>query len=91
MKLLFKDNLIGYINNTYQEGCWTYGRFEGTEAFLEYKDFFEAMVCEDGFDETEIHEDFLDDENWKIDNGGVLSGICIPAIYEDGEISFRYR
>ncbi len=91
MELLFKDNLIGYINNIYQEDYWVHGVFKPTDQFQAYKEFFKAIVCEEGFDETKFDCEFLDDENWRINNNGDIVGIYIPAIYEDGDISFRYR
>ena len=35
--------------------------------------------------------DILDDNNWYVTDNGKKIGICIPAIYDDGDISFRYR
>ncbi len=91
MHLLFKDNIIGYINNIYQEQCWIYGDFEGSDKYREYREFFKTIVCEEGFDESDFDCELFVDTNWMVEDNGALLGIFIPAIYDDGEISFRYR
>ncbi|MDE7204425.1 MAG: hypothetical protein K2O91_21575 [Lachnospiraceae bacterium] len=53
--------------------------------------FFKAIVCEDGFDETQFDRELMKDNNWNVKDNGNMIGIYIPAIYEDGDISFRYR
>ena len=83
--------MIGHINNIYRENNWIYGSFEANEKFECFREFFKAMVCEEGFDESEFDCEFLLDINWSVSNNGVLRGIEIPAIYDDGEIAFRYR
>lgn len=91
MELLFKKNIIGFINNIYKEGYWVNGFFEKTDEFRYYADFFNELVYEDGFDESKIEFDLFNDDNWYVNENGIKVGIYIPAIYEDGDISFRYR
>ena len=58
----------------------------------EYRDFFDAIVCEDGFDESQFDDDLLNAENWFLCDDGKVIGIEIPALYEeDHSIYFRYR
>ena len=59
--------------------------------FYYYENFFEAIVCEDGFDKTQFDDELLNDNNWNINDNGDIIGIYIPAIYTDGDILFRYR
>lgn len=91
MELLFKENIIGYIEDIYTEDYWIHGLFKRTDKFKEYRDFCEDIVCEDGFDESKFDDELLDDNNWSVSDNGKVTGIYIPAIYEDGDISFRYR
>lgn len=91
MELLFKKNVIGYIDIIAKENSWIYGVFIQNHNFYNYVDFFKAIVCEDGFDETQFDDELLNDNNWNINDNGDIIGICIPAIYDDGNISFRYR
>lgn len=91
MELLFKDNIIGYIKDIYTEDYWVHGLFKKTDKFKNYSEFFKSIVCEDGFDESKFDSELLDDDNWSVNDNGKVVGIYIPAIYEDGDISFRYR
>lgn len=91
MELLFKDNIIGYIKDIYTEDYWIHGLFNKTDKFKNYSEFFLGIVCEDGFDESKFDSELLDDDNWSVNDNGKVVGIYIPAIYEDGDISFRYR
>lgn len=89
MRLLFKNKVIGSIYNVSSENSWNYGTFQRNDKFSDYESFFKAIICEEGFDETSFHQELLEDKNWKIDDNGNIIDICIPAIYEDGEIIFR--
>lgn len=91
MELFFQEVVIGYIDSISKEGFWNYGIFTPNEDFKNYIDFFKAIVCECGFDETEFDNELMKDDNWYIRDNGNKIGISIPAIYEDGDISFRYR
>lgn len=91
MELLFKENIIGYIKDIYTEDNWIHGLFKGTDEFKDYSEFFKGIVCEDGFDESKFDCELLDDDNWSVNDNGKVVGIYIPAIYEDGDISFKYR
>lgn len=91
MELLFQEIVIGYIDNMSKEGFWNYGEFIPNENFKNYIDFFKAIVCEYDFDETKFDNALLEDKNWNVRDNGNIIGIYIPAIYEDGDISFRYR
>ena len=91
MKLYFKDDLIGYVRNIHSEGSWNYGSFEGNEKFQDFKDFFKEITCENGFDESKFESEFLNDMNWMLNHNGNIIGIYFPAIYDDGEIAFKYR
>ena len=78
-----------------QECChWedrNYRHFYPYPIASEYKGFFEALVCEDGFDEAMFDEDLLNEENWFVRENGNSKGISCPAIYDNCQIGFRYR
>ncbi len=91
MEILFKKETIGKIENTYREDYWVHGNFIPYISYLKYKDFLDAVVCEDGMDETQFDKALLDEKNWFIVDRDELKEIWIPAIYADGDISIRYR
>ena len=75
-----------------QEYChWEDRNFYPYPIASEYKGFFEALVCEDGFDEAMFDEDLLNEENWFVRENGNSKGISCPAIYDNCQIGFRYR
>lgn len=54
--------------------------------------FFAIVDEENDFEETNYRDEWLDDNNWYIiDNENEKKGIYIPAVYPDGEISWRWR
>ena len=63
MELLFKDNIVGYINDIYTEDYWIHRAFKETDKFKDYSEFFKGIVCEDGFDENKFDCELLDDDN----------------------------
>lgn len=91
MELMFKDNVIGSIQNINRENLWNHGIFIVYDYFKEYKKFFEALICEEGFDESQFDSELLNDKNWNIRVKDDIKGIFIPAIYSDGSISFKIR
>ena len=91
MDILFKNELIGNMSNTYNEEYWVHGDFTPYSAYYKYKNFFDALVCEEGMDETQFDRDLLDENNWFVKADEGIIGIWMPAIYEDGDVSIRYR
>ncbi len=91
MEILFKDEAIGKLESSYREGVWIHGRFLSYKPYDKYKEFFDALVCEDGMDEAKFHEELFDENNWFVKSDGGIKGICVPAIYEEGDASIRYR
>lgn len=91
MELLFKKNVIGNIDIRSKENQWVHGVFTQNDNFYHYEDFFKAIVCEDGFDEMQFDGELMKDNHWNVNDNGNIMGIYIPAIYDDGDIFFRYR
>ena len=91
MELMYKNIVLGMIIVTDRESFWISGDFHAYPNASKYKEFFDALVCEDGFDETKFSEDLLNEDNWYVNENGSTKGISCPAIYENGEIGFRYR
>jgi len=91
MELLFKKNVIGNIDIRSEENQWVHGVFTRNDKFYYYEDFFKAIVSEDGFDETQFGGELMKDNHWNVNDNGNIMGIYIPAIYDDGDIFFRYR
>ena len=71
------------------ELMYAYEKKEDAEA--KWFELNRKWVNEDSFDESKFDSELLDDNNWSVNDNGKIVGIYIPAIYEDGEISFRYR
>lgn len=91
MELMYKNIVLGKIEITERESFWISGNFYPNPEASEFKSFFDALVCEDGFDESQFDEDLLDENNWYVCENGKIIGISYPAIYDDSEIGFRYR
>ncbi len=91
MQLLFKEQVLGTISDISREGFWNYGFFEKTADYSKFTAFFKDIVSEYGFDENKYDKDYLDDQNWYVSIPDGKKEIFIPAIYDDGEIAFRYR
>lgn len=91
MELLFKESVIGNIGIISRENNWVHGVFKQNNSFCNYVDLFKAIICEDRFDETQFDGELMKDNNWNVNDNGNIKGIYIPAIYDDGDISFRYR
>ena len=92
MEVLFKNEIIGEIENTYREEYWIHGKFIPCAPYLKYKNFLDSIVSEDGPDVTKFNKELLDENNWFVKSKDGHKGIWIPAIYyDDGEISIRYR
>ena len=91
MELVYKNIALGMIVVTNRESFWIFGDFYAYLSAMDYKDFFDALVCEDGFSELEFDKDLLNEDNWFVSENGNYKGISCPAIYENNEIIFRYR
>ena len=92
MEILFQNEVIGKIENTYREEYWVHGKFIPYTNYLKYKSFLDTVASEDGPDVTRFSKELLDENNWFVKSNDGLKGIWIPAIYyDDSEISIRYR
>jgi hypothetical protein len=91
MEIFFKDELIGKMENSYKEQFWLNGDFMPNNAYFKYKDFLDALVCEEGMDETKFSPELFDENNWSIKIEKDVHEIYPPAIYADGSISIRYN
>lgn len=93
MKLYFLDEFLGDIRNITAEGTWMNAEISPSTTMNKFKNFFAAMIDEENdFEETNFNEEWLDYNNWYIiDNQNRKRGIYIPAVFLDGEISWRWR
>lgn len=93
MKLYFKEEYLGDIQDANREGSWVYGTFKPTVHVEKYKTFLEALTNEDQeFEEDQFDAEWLDESNWFIsDDQGNKEGIEIPAVYPDNDINWRWR
>ena len=91
MEIRFRTEIIGQMTNPYREDYWIHGRFAPADGYYKYFDFFEALVCEDGMDESRFDQELFNENNWFVADENGLHGIWFPAIYTDGDISIRYR
>ena len=57
MELIYKNAALGKIVVTNRETFWVSGDFYPYASASEFKDFFDALVCEDGFDEAMFDKD----------------------------------
>ena len=91
MELVYKNAALGKIGVTNRETFWVSGEFYPYPSASEFKDFFDALVCEDEFDEAMFDEDLLKEDHWFVSENGSSKGISCPAVYENHKITFRYR
>lgn len=91
IELIYKNIALGKIVILQRESFWISGDFYAYPAASAYRDFFAALVCEDGFDESRFDEDLLNEDYWFVAENGTFKGISCPAVYENREIQFRYR
>ncbi|MCI8533192.1 MAG: hypothetical protein K2P43_15200 [Lachnospiraceae bacterium] len=91
MELIYKNVALGKIVVTNRETFWVSGDFYPYPEASEFQDFFDALLCEDGFDEAGFDEDLLKEDHWFVSENGSFRGISCPAVYENCEIAFRYR
>ncbi|MDQ0224431.1 hypothetical protein [Metabacillus niabensis] len=93
MKLYFINEYLGDIHNTGVEGMWVYAEITPSKNIDKFNDFFAALVDEENdFEEANFSEEWVDDNNWfVIDDENRKKGICIPAVYPDGVIAWRWR
>lgn len=91
--LYFQDECLGEIQDINTEGMWMYGKLIPNQNIVKFKDFFKALTSEENdFKESEYNEEWLKDDNWFIvDDHQNKRGIHLPAVYEDGEINWRWR
>ena len=93
MKLYFKKECLGVIKNINISGIWANGTLEPNININKFKYMFQELVNEDKeFDESQYDPEYLDDNNWFIQNDhGDVKGISLPAIYNNGDINWRWR
>jgi hypothetical protein len=90
LKLKYKDEMIGTVEDVSYEHTWVLGHFTPSDGYYKYIKFFEALVCEDGMDETQFDQELLNERNWFIVDGDNFKGIWFPAIYSSGDSYFKY-
>lgn len=92
VELMYKTHKLAQIHICHSEMFEVCGDYIEYPIASEYRDFFDAIVCEEGFDESQFDDDLLNAENWFLCDDGKVIGIEIPALYEeDHSIYFRYR
>ncbi|QOK29872.1 hypothetical protein IIE26_27480 (plasmid) [Cytobacillus oceanisediminis] len=93
MKLYYSNEFLGDIFNMSVEGMWVNAKITPSKDIDKFKKFFAAIVDEDNeFEEDNYNEEWVDDNNWYIvDTENRKKGIYLPAVYPDGEISWRWR
>lgn len=93
MKLYYKEEYLGDIQDVNREGVWVYGTFKPTANIERYKTFLEALTNEEHeFEEYQFDAEWLNESNWFIsDDQGNKEGIETPAVFTDGNINWRWR
>lgn len=93
MKLFFKNEYLGIIENVTTSGMWANGVLDAHNNFNKFMDMFKQLTDEDiDFNESMFDKEWLLDNNWYIVNdAGESIGICVPAIYKDGDVNWRWR
>ncbi len=88
MDILYRNEPIGQIVNTYREDYWVHGSFIPYPTYDKYRSFLDALVCEQGMDESQFSVELFDENNWFVQNAMIFLGYgCLP--YTRTEM-FRY-
>lgn len=92
---MFQEEILGNISIDSTENAWVYGTYELYKSAEKFAKLFQALVSEkeeDVFDENDFDKEWIEEDNWFINDNGKVLGITIPAIYTDNQlISFRFR
>ncbi|MFP7473441.1 pre-toxin TG domain-containing protein [Niallia taxi] len=65
MKLYFKEEYLGDIQDVNKEGAWLYGTFKPIANIEKYKTLLEALTNEvREFEEDQVDSEWLDENNW---------------------------
>lgn len=63
VELMYKDKKLAQVYLYHSELFETSGDYIEYSLMSEYKEFFKALICEDGFDESLFDENLLNAEN----------------------------
>lgn len=93
MQLLFQDTELGSISDVGMDGPEVWASFAPNHDSARFVEMWKFITDEDTCDlDPPFPADFLDDENWSVlEDGGVKRGIYLPAVYDDGTISWHWR
>lgn len=93
MKLLFLKKHVGTIVDAGHDGPEVWATFQPVNVPLELVEMWKFMADEDNWDlDPPVPSEYLDDASWSIeDDRGAIRPICLPAVYDDGVIGWRWR
>ncbi|MCR9234840.1 MAG: hypothetical protein NXI29_27925 [bacterium] len=93
LKLLFCGKETGHISDIGQDGPEMWATFEPNNNATPLLPMWQFITDEKNFDiDPPFPPEFLDDGSWMIeDEEGERRPIFLPAVYDDGTISWRWR
>ncbi len=93
MKLVFCETDIGTISGIGQDGPEMWATFKPNDNADPLLEMWKFITDEKNYDvDPPFPENYLDDESWEVeDKHGVKRPIFLPAVYDDGAISWRWR
>ncbi|MEL6106322.1 MAG: hypothetical protein AAFU85_09810 [Planctomycetota bacterium] len=93
MKLLFCDTDVGTITDAGHDGPEVWASYVPNSNAEPLQEMWKFITDEDNFDkDPPFPDEYLDDESWSIEQeDGQRRSIYLPAVYEDGAISWRWR
>jgi hypothetical protein len=92
IKLYFQQQAVGEVRRESMDQPWVTGTITLTPLGEQLGEFFRFMTDEDSIStDPPFDPCLLDDDNWSLEVNGERRGITVPAIYEDGQIWWRWR
>ena len=92
VELMYKSHKLAQVYICHSELFEIYGDYVEYPIMSKYEEFFETLICEEGFDNSQFDDELLNAENWFLCDDGKMIGIECPALYkEDHSIYIRFR
>ena len=93
MKLVFCEIDVGTISDVGQDGPEVWATFKPNTNADPLLEMWKFITDESNYDvDPPFPEEYLDDESWHVeDEEGTKCPIFLPAVYNDGAISWRWR
>lgn len=93
MNLIFREIELGEITEIGQDGPEMWATYKANSNSTPFLEMWKFITDEENYDiDPPFPSEYLEDESWFIEGEqGDIHPISLPAVYEDGVISWRWR